>query len=202
MRVLLLILALFSVSVNADTYPPYDRKEHFGYGWKDMDGDCQNTREEVLIRDSLIPVTYYDGGCKVLTGLWVCPLSGAILTLPGDIDIDHVVPLREAYESGGYKWTKEKRVLYYNDLSDPKHLQATHYSANRSKGHRDPAQWMPSNVGNWPWYITTWTSIKERWELNIDPQEQIAIDKLRTLGEDMYRGIMIRFKEDGTLWVE
>lgn len=83
--------------------------------------------------------------------------------------IDHVVPLKEAWESGAWNWSPEKRRDYANDLVDENHLMAVSASANRQKGDRDPMDWMPDR--NKCRYLRAWVSIKERWELSADQAE-------------------------------
>lgn len=90
---------------------PYDRREYGG--WIDEDGDCQDTRQEVLIAESKIPVTYKtERRCKVTSGQWVDPYTGTTYTDPKDLHIDHVVPLAEAHRSGAWAWDKGKKVTY------------------------------------------------------------------------------------------
>jgi hypothetical protein len=145
----------------------YDRKE-WGY-WRDEDGDCQDTRQEVLIAESLIPVTFTDEKeCRVATGEWQCPLSGEKFTNPSDLDIDHMVPLKAAFDAGGFGWNKDKKSAYFNFLEAPEHLLATSASANRSKGSRSPMEWMPPKEDYRCEYLKNWVKIKRRWDLNLD----------------------------------
>ena len=81
----------------------------------DIDGDCQNTRHEVLIAESVIPVVLDERGCKVISGQWHDPFTGNTYTDPSDLDIDHMVPLKEAHVSGGYAWSSARREQYAND---------------------------------------------------------------------------------------
>lgn len=122
--------------------PEYDRSE---WGrWVDADGDCQDTRDEVLIRESRIPVEFetpYE--CEVASGLWICPYTGLTFTNPSGLDIDHVVALQEAHLGGGWAWSEDEKHGYFNDLDNTDHLQAVSASANRSKGARGPELWLP-----------------------------------------------------------
>ena len=87
------------------------------YGsWIDIDKDCQDTRQEVLIRQSKITPTLDKKGCKVISGYWDDLYSGESFTNPKQLDIDHFVPLAEVDRSGGDKWSKEKKQAYSNDL--------------------------------------------------------------------------------------
>jgi len=147
----------------------YNRTQHFGSGWIDADHDCQNTRQEVLIAESLVPVVMSTDNCTVLYGLWKCKFTDAVFIIPIKLDIDHLVPLKEAWISGADTWTKEQRVAYANDLSYPEHLVAVKAGANRSKGAKDPAKWLPAvNVS---WYKRSWTLVKSTYNLNFDAVE-------------------------------
>jgi len=152
--------------------PEYDRAS---WGrWVDQDGDCQDTRQEVLIRDSQIPVTLDESGCKVLTGKWICPYTGVEFSEPDDLDIDHTVALKEAHESGGYAWDTSEKKVYFNDLGEL-HLQAVSRSANRSKGSRNPSAWLPPRKAARCAYIHTWVRLKDRWHLETDLIEDAVI---------------------------
>ena len=146
------------------------------YGnWRDEDGDCQNTRDEVLIAESLAPVTLREDSCKVTAGLWFDPYTGMTFTVPGDLDIDHFVPLKEAHQSGGHAWDTDRRRQYANDLSNPGHLIAVDDSTNQSKGDRDPAEWLPPNQSFRCAYVMAWLAVKRTWGLTADQAEANAI---------------------------
>ena len=122
----------------------YDRKQ-FG-NWIDADGDCQDTRQEVLIEESRIPVTFKTSRqCIVISGEWHDPYTGRVFINPSLLDVDHVVPLKEAFDSGADKWSGKKMRQYFNDLTNKDHLIAVFSSANQSKQERDPARWLPLN---------------------------------------------------------
>lgn len=150
---------------DAPEAPGYDR-DSFG-GWADLDGDCQDTRDEILIRDGADIV--FDG-CDVESGTWVCPYTGKTFTIPGDLDIDHIVPLKEAYLSGAHRWTLKEKECFAND---PLNLIACEDNTNQSKGSRDPAKWMPEK--NRAWYKTRWREIKEKYGLRMDAAERAAL---------------------------
>lgn len=148
---------------------PYSRSLY--RHWIDADHDCQNTRQEVLIEESVEPAILDAKGCKVLSGRWYDPYTGKTVTDPTELDIDHFVPLAEVHRSGGYAWDAMKREAYANDLTNQKTLIAVKASANRSKSDQDPALWMPTNKAYRCEYVATWVAVKEKWGLDIDAEE-------------------------------
>ncbi len=152
----------------------YDRGEYGG--WIDSDRDCLNTRHEVLAAESLVPPLFLN--CKVVTGLWFDPYTGRTFTSPQDLDVDHLVPLAEAHRSGGFAWTREKKRAYANDLENPGHLIAVELGANRRKGAKDPAGWMPPNESFHCAYVLAWIGVKDKWRLSMDEAESAAIERI------------------------
>lgn len=144
--------------------------------WSDEDHDCRNTRHEVLAAESEVPVTYADRErCKVARGRWRCPFTGRVITDPGKLDIDHLVPLHEAHKSGGHAWTTERRRRYANDLTEPAHLVAVDRHANRAKGDKGPERWLPSDPSARCRYVTQWRAVKSRWGLTMSPAQRAAM---------------------------
>ena len=163
--------------------PEYKRSEW--KHWVDDDGDCQDARQEVLIEESLEPVTYEDDRrCRVETGRWWAPHLGHHLENPRQIDVDHHVPLKNAHLSGGWRWDAERKEEYANYLEDPAHLVAISSRHNRSKGARGPEEWAPPDNGLWCQYALDWTEIKQRWDLTMTAVEsEIVMDMLYTCEE-------------------
>lgn len=139
-------------------------------GWIDADRDGCNTRAEVLRRDSRTPVRTRVGGCTVVSGNWVSLYDGLVIDDPSLLEIDHVVSLKEAWDSGAWAWTNDKRAAYANDLSDPRTLRAVSVAANRAKGEKDPSNWLPVPEDQCR-YLRDWVAIKIRWGLSADPSE-------------------------------
>ena len=98
--------------------------------------------------------------------------------LPGDLDIDHFVPLANAHASGGWAWDAATKRAYANDLDDPRHLIAVSASANRSKGKKGPEDWVPDHQPYHCEYAYTWTSIKSRWTLTVTNVEHVKLTSL------------------------
>jgi hypothetical protein len=173
----LLAVLILAAAVQAADAAPYKRSLY--RHWIDEDRDCQNTRMEVLIAESLVPVTLDRKGCKVLKGQWFDPYTGKTFTNPKSLEIDHFIPLKEVHLSGGSRWGAARRKAYANDLSDPDTLIAVSGSANSSKRDKDPARWMPKNKAFHCDYVLIWVAVKTRWNLSMDASEQRAIQTVR-----------------------
>lgn len=144
--------------------------------WIDEDGDCQDTRTEVLIAESEIPVAFKDADhCKVASGKWTCPYTGKVYSDPSKLDIDHLVALGNAARSGGQAWDNDRKRAYANDLSDPDQLIAVDASANRSKSDRGPDEWLPPRTEYRCTYARNWIRLKDRWALGVTAAERIAL---------------------------
>jgi len=154
----------------------YDRRLY--KHWVDQDKDCQDTRQEVLISESIEPVILDDKGCRVVSGLWEDTFTGNTYTDPSDLDIDHMVPLKEAHLSGAHLWSLSRREQYANDLSHSDSLIAVSKSANQSKGAKDVAQWLPTNEAFHCEYVKRWVGIKDRWGMTMDVTESDAVTTL------------------------
>lgn len=145
--------------------------------WIDVDKDCQNTRDEILIIESLESPILDKSGCKVISGKWHDKYTGAYYTDPSELDIDHLVPLAEVDRSGGNKWSKEKKIAYANDLSHKETLIAVSASQNRAKKDKDPSEWMPENKSYHCQYLKSWLTVKKTWKLEFDKKEKDFISK-------------------------
>lgn len=146
--------------------------------WVDEDGDGCNTREEVLIAESTTRAQVDAYGCKVVAGDWYSPYDGRTHTDPSDLDIDHFVPLKEAWDSGAHSWSASRRRQFANDLSDARSLIAVTAGENRSKGDKDPSNWMPDRRDYWCTYVATWVAVKSRWGLTMDRSEAGRVRKI------------------------
>jgi hypothetical protein len=146
--------------------------------WTDADHDGCDTREEVLIAESRTPAQVDPYGCKVVAGDWYSLYDGLTFTDPAELDIDHVVPLAEAWDSGASAWDAARREAYANDLDHPQTLRAVSAAANRSKGDLDPARWKPPREAAWCEYANDWVTVKKTWDLTADQDE---VDDLRVM---------------------
>jgi hypothetical protein len=168
---------LEELAVAPDVGTGYDRAA-FRH-WIDADGDGCDTREEVLISESDVPVTT-GAGCTVVAGQWTSWYDGAVWTNPADVDIDHFVPLEEAWSSGASAWSADQRMAYANDLDFSPALVAVTDNVNSSKGSADPAHWLPPLPEVRCEYATDWVEVKYRWNLAVDNAERSALADLLT----------------------
>lgn len=163
---------------------PQAREQQSGYKrslfkhWSDLDRDGCSTREEVLIAESITNAQVDAYGCKVIAGDWYSPYDNQRYSYPADLDIDHVVALKEAWDSGAHSWSATKRELFANDLSDDRSLIAVKDSENQSKSDRDPSNWIPKNSAYLCTYLADWVAIKARWGLSMDTSEWGRIKNL------------------------
>ncbi|MEU6282208.1 HNH endonuclease family protein [Streptomyces sp. NPDC047028] len=139
--------------------------------WITISGTC-NTREWILKRDGSNVTT--DSSCYPTSGSWYSPYDGATWSSPSDVDIDHLVPLAEAWDSGASKWTTAHRQAFANDVTRPQLLAVTD-NVNQSKGDQDPATWMPSRTAYRCTYVRAWVQVKYYYDLSVDPAEKSAL---------------------------
>ena len=154
-----------------DDIPVYDRADW--KHWTDEDDDCQDARQEVLIAESLVEVTFEtDRQCRVAAGRWYGAFTGAFVEDPGDLDIDHLVPAQERspvrrVEMG----CREEGESTPTTWKTEDHLIAVAAGANRSKGAKGPEEWTPPDSGYWCRFATDWTEVKSRWLLTMTQRE-------------------------------
>lgn len=147
--------------------------------WVDADGDCQDTRVEVLVAESTVTPTYSTSRrCTVVKGKWYSTYDGKTWTNPSDVDIDHVVALKEAWESGARSWSATNRSRFANDLGYSGALIAVTDNVNSSKSDRDPAAWLPLRAGARCTYAIRWVKTKYRWRLSINSTERSALSSV------------------------
>ena len=146
--------------------------------WRDIDGDGCDAREQVLKRDSVTLPQVDPYKCKVIAGDWVSPYDGARWSDPTDIDIDHVVALKEAWDSGAWAWSGATRTAYANDTTDRRTLLAVTDRVNQQKSDKDPSNWVPPLKSYLCTYLGNWISVKARWNLSMDQSEWGRIKNL------------------------
>lgn len=158
---------------------PYDRDFHFG-GWlrDTTDGKCLNTRGKVLVRDAVSSVTYTPDACTVVSGEWDDPYTARMHTFAKDIQIDHVVALKNAYMTGAHEWDFKKRCLYSNYQGNNFHLLAVNGKENLRKSDFSPSGYVPPNKVYTCEFIKGWLHIKLIWSLRVTPKEATAINRI------------------------
>ena len=138
--------------------------------WSDLDKNGCNTRNDVILAEALVKPKV-DKGCKIVkdTGKWYSAYDGLTVTNFSALDVDHMVPLAEAWDSGASKWDDARRQVYANDMGDANSLIAVTAATNRSKSDQDPAEWLPAK--DVCTYVKNWVHVKLRWSLTVDEKE-------------------------------
>src|SRR4051812_3478495 len=139
--------------------------------WITISGTC-NTREYILKRDGSNVVT--DSSCAATSGSWYSPYDGTTWYAASDLDIDHLVPLAEAWDSGASKWTTSQRQAFANDITRPQLLAVTD-NVNQAKGDQDPATWVPPRSSYVCTYVRAWVQVKYYYDLSVDSAEKSAL---------------------------
>ncbi|MEU9084549.1 HNH endonuclease family protein [Streptomyces sp. NPDC048357] len=139
--------------------------------WSTVSGTC-NTRETVLKRDGVNVVQ--DSACAAVSGSWYSEYDGATWTAASDLDIDHVVPLAEAWRSGANSWTTSTRQQFANDRTRPQLIAVTD-NVNQAKGDLDPGKWLPPRTAYRCTYARMWVQVKQYWGLSMDSGEKTAL---------------------------
>ncbi|KAL1634805.1 hypothetical protein SLS58_010548 [Diplodia intermedia] len=139
--------------------------------WITISGSC-NTRETVLKRDGTDVVT--SSACAATSGSWFSPYDGETWTAASDVDIDHMVPLSEAWKSGASSWTAARREDFANDLDNPQ-LWAVTDNVNQSKGDSSPDAWKPPLASFYCTYAKAWIKVKSVYSLTITSAEKSAL---------------------------
>jgi hypothetical protein len=143
--------------------------------WIDEDKDGCNTRAEVLIEEATVKPKI-GLKCKLTGGKWLSMYDRKTISNSTLLDVDHMVPLAEAWRSGAWKWTPAQRQAFANDLDNSEALIAVTLSTNRSKSDRDPALWMPTK--DKCTYTANWISIKTKYSLTVDLKESAKLVSL------------------------
>jgi len=152
----------------------YNRK-HFKH-WIDTNSDCINTRHEVFKKLSTGNINYDSKGCKVVHGKWYDPYTDKNYSNPKKLDIDHVVPLKWAWEHGANLWDNEKRQDFANNEIN---LLAVDLRANRQKGAKGILEWLPENKSYQCRYILKFTRIVKKYKLTLSEEEKRQFSDIR-----------------------
>lgn len=173
------ILLLPTLQVAHQDSSGYNRTEHFGKAWEDVDGNGCDTRNDILARDLTNATT--DNRCRVLTGTLADPYTGTTIDFKrgkdtsDKVQIDHIIALNEAWGSGAKNWTQEQRVAFAND---PANLMAVDGPQNTSKSAKDAAQWaVPENPNFTCTYLARQVILKAHYQLSVDKAEYAALER-------------------------
>lgn len=162
------LLAQLTVAV-PDTGAHYDRA-----AWGDWVGQGSSCDTRAIVLKQQDPGVKSAARCKINAGKWTSPYDGVVVTDAKNLDIDHIVPVKEANSSGARNWTPQQRSTFYNDSEN---LVAVSFSSNRSKGDSDPAHWRPTRA-YWCEYATRYTTVKARYHLTVDQDERAALAQM------------------------
>jgi hypothetical protein len=147
------------------------------FGWKlsggTPDPESCDARDAALIRDGR--EERVDAYCDVASGSWFDPYGGQTYTDPEDIDIDHIVPLANAWRSGASSWDTVKRESFANV---PRDLLSVDDGLNQSKGDKGPEAWKPPRKAYWCVYAKRWIGIKHYWDLSVTDAERSALKQM------------------------
>lgn len=139
-----------------------------------------NTRHEILKKMSTSTIDTGKNKCTVERGKWLDLYTGKTFYQAKDMDIDHVVPLKWAWDHGADKWSQEKREKIAND---PANLLAVEAAANRSKGAKAPWDWMPPDKTYHCQYLLRFTRIVKTYGLKLSNTEQKKLKGLYQQGQ-------------------
>ena len=153
---------------------PHWASDAAGFGWKEPDGSC-DVRHAALIRDG--EGVQIDEDCSITAGTWLDSYTGRTVTDSSEVEIDHVVPLANAWRSGASsaEWSTADREAYAND---PEALLSTDAGTNRTKGDKGPEAWKPPNHDYWCEYARRWIWIKSDWHLTVNPAEKSSLQQM------------------------
>lgn len=163
-------------AASRESLPDYSRDE-FGTAWSDVDHNSCDTRNDVLARD-LENIELDADGCKVLTGTLADPYSGEQIDFQRGTDtsslvqIDHVVALADAWESGAWEWDAATRLAFAND---PANLLAVSGSLNQEKGAGAADEWLPPNQDFQCEYVSAQVEVKTKYALSVTQSERDAM---------------------------
>jgi len=167
-------LAVLSIDDRPSPQGSY-RREEWPH-WADVDGNGCDARQDALAAWSVVPATVNRSGtCKVVVGSWVSPYDQMASNNPSDFDVDHLVPLENAFRSGGWAWSTERRRAFANN---PGELVVASASSNRSKGSDPPNEWRPAFRDSWCAYADGWVKVKSAWGLTVTTSERDALGQM------------------------
>ena len=174
--------ALSKLQVKGRAAKVKDMRAQFGPAWKDIDRNGCDTRNDILKRD-LINLTFRTGtrDCVVESGTLIDPYSGETIDFTKgqvssmEVQIDHVVALADAWQTGAFKLSEERRSQLAND---PLNLLAVKGRLNSQKSDSDAASWLPPLKSYRCKYIARQISVKVKYGLWVKPAEKVAMQNI------------------------
>lgn len=152
-----------------------ERREGYHRGlfrhWLDADRDGCSTRAEALLAEA-VDAPAVGAGCALRGGRWYSPYDDLHVEGARGLDVDHTVPLAEAWDSGAFAWNAQRRADYANDLDEARSLLVVSARTNRSKADQDPSTWWPPFTEYRCGYLENWVAVKTRWGLSADAAEK------------------------------
>jgi hypothetical protein len=155
------------------------RRARFGDGWTVDPATGCTTRQLVLAAEAVDGHPNPDHPCRTI-GSWADWYATGEPTIgkPKQIEIDHLVPLANAWHSGAWAWTDSQREAFANDRQHPYTLTAVSVAQNQAKGASGPERWQPPNKTVHCTYATDWIAIKHDWTLTVTVDEEQALDRM------------------------
>ena len=142
---------------------------------KDFDGDCQSTRQEILVLTSRVEVRYTNPrNCVVRTGEWLDEYTGELFKVAVKLEVDHIIPRMYAHTHGGDRWTPEKKLSFAND---PLNIMLVERKEIRRKRDRGPSRYLPRDEFQCE-YINLWNQISEKYDLQLSTSDRSTISRL------------------------
>ncbi|MDB5165906.1 MAG: uncharacterized protein JWM00_796 [Candidatus Saccharibacteria bacterium] len=171
------VAALASLPVKGKAPKSGYSRSQFGDGWATATG-C-DTRNIILHRD--LQQSLVGEGCKILSGTLHDPYTGRdIAFMRGEessqlVQIDHVVALSNAWQTGAQQLASDQRTAFAND---PLNLLAVEGAANQQKSDGDAATWLPSNKAFRCQYVARQIAVKQKYTLWVVVAEKAAIERI------------------------
>ena len=143
---------------------------------EDFDGDCQSTRQEMLILTSRSNVRYTNPrNCVVRTGQWLDEYTGETFEVAVKIEVDHVIPRMYAHTHGGDRWMPEQKLQFSND---PLNIMLVERREIRRKRDRGPSRYLPRDEFQCE-YVNLWNQISEKYNLQLSASDRSTISRIK-----------------------
>ncbi len=174
------LAALREVAVRGRAPKTGYSRAQFGQAWADVDRNGCDTRDDILRRDlTAIQVRASTHGCVVVAGVLADPYTGRRIEFSkaaaAKVQIDHVVALSDAWQTGAQGWPAATRLAFAND---PLELLAVDGQANEDKGDGDAATWLPPHKSFRCAYVSRQVAVKLRYRLWVTAAERDAIARV------------------------